>query len=400
MSPHGSGKGQWPPVRLRLHPRHRIDASWGDAVFALVAGVRPRPALPAALPAAGGPLVAVSVRSAFHLLLDAARWAPGDEVLMSAVTHPDMVRIVERRGLRPVPVDVEPDTLAVGLYALEAAVASAPRARALVVAHLFGARVDLDAAVEVARRHGLLLVEDCAQSIRGPDDGGDPRADVSLFSFGFIKTATALGGALAVVRDPELAAAMAKRHDGWPVQSGRAYAGRALRCLAALALSRPLAYGLVCRVIGDPGPLVRSSPPSGDAEFAVWLERRPCPALVATLRRRRRRFPSDRLRRRAEAGDELARAVDAATLERPGWAVESSHWLFPVIAADPDGLIAALRAAGFDAARGTSQIAAVEPAPPVARRMMEGIVFLPAYPELGRAERGRLAAYLAAVPPR
>lgn len=393
MSPGRLPGEELPLVRLRLHPRHRIDASWGDALYALAAsGRRWERATPPAAP--DGAMVCLSVRSAFHLLLETAEWEPGDEVLLSAVTHPDMVRIVELHGLRPVPVDVDVATLAVDERALEAALAASPRARALVVAHLFGARVDLDAAVDGARRHGLILVEDCAQSIAAAGDRGDPRADVSLFSFGFIKTATALGGALAVVRDPDLAAGMAKRHDAWPVQSRSAYAGRAARCLAALALSPPPVYGALCRVVGDPGRLVRSTPPTDGAGFTAWLERRPSPGLVATLDRRLRRFPSGRLRRRAEAGDELAVAVAEAGLERPGSAVAGSHWLFPVITPDPDGLIARLRAAGFDAARGTSQIAAVEPAPPSARRMMAGVVFLPAYPELPPAERRRLAAVL------
>ena len=335
----------------------------------------------------------LSVRSAFHLLLETAGWAPGDEVLVSAVTHPDMVRIVRLHGLRPVPVDIEPATLAVGREALEAALASAPRARALVVAHLFGARVDLDAAVHVARRHGLLLVEDCAQSLASGHDRGDARADVSLLSFGFIKTATAFGGAVAVVRDAEVAAGMAKRRAEWPVQPRRAYAGRAVRAMVALAFSRPLAYGLVCRVAGDPAAMVRSTPPGDGDAFRAWLERRPCGGLAATVRRQLARFPDGRLRRRTAAGDDLAAACPVG-LPRPGAAVAGTHWLFPVVAADPDGLVARLRAAGFDAARGTSQIDAVEPAPPQARRMMDGIVFLPAYPELPAAERRRLALLL------
>jgi perosamine synthetase len=335
--------------------------------------------------------VCLSVRSAFHLLLATAGWAPGDEVLLSAVTHPDMVRIVELHGLRAVPVDIDVRTLSVDARALEEAVASCPRARALVVAHLFGARSRLDSAVGAARRHGLVLVEDCAQSVLGPEDRGDPRADVSLFSFGTIKTATAFGGALAVVRNADLAGPMAKAQRQWPEQRKSAYAGRAGRGLAALSLSSPLAYGAVWLAVGDPGALVRSRPPAGGRHFQEWLERRPGAGLEATLARRLRRFPADRLRRRTEAGAELAAALDGAGVERPGAAVAGTHWLFPVLVHEPESLVARLRAAGFDAARGTSQIAAVEPAPPNARRMMERIVFLPAYPEMGEAERRRLA---------
>ena len=59
--------------------------------------------------------------------------------------------------------------------------------------------------------------------------------------------------------------------------------------------------------------------------------------------------------------------------------------------ADPAGLIAALWATGFEATQGTSQTEAIAPAAPCARRVMDGIVFLPAYPEMPLHERARLA---------
>ena len=55
----------------------------------------------------------------------------------------------------------------------------------------------------LAAERGLLLLEDCAQSLRGPPDRGDESADVSMFSFGSIKTCPALGGALLYVRRPK-----------------------------------------------------------------------------------------------------------------------------------------------------------------------------------------------------
>ena len=102
---------------------------------------------------------------------------------MSAITHPDMVRIVEAHDLRPIPVDIDCDTLACRIDVLERALT--PKTRLLVVAHLFGGRMSLAPLADVTRRDGLLLVEDCAQAFRGPADAGDALADVSLFSFGY-----------------------------------------------------------------------------------------------------------------------------------------------------------------------------------------------------------------------
>ena len=109
------------------------------------------------------------MRSAFELLLDALALDEGSEILLSAITHPDMARIVSRHGLVPVPVDLDLETLQPRGELLERAVTE--RTRALVVAHLFGARVDLDEAIAFSRRHGLLLIEDCAQTPWAEIDG-------------------------------------------------------------------------------------------------------------------------------------------------------------------------------------------------------------------------------------
>lgn len=266
-----------------LHPRHRIDASWLDASRALIAGAKPC-RRPGPLAADGGPaLVCLSVRSAFDLVLTALDLPVGDEVLVSAVTHPDMVRIIELHGLRPVPVDIDPWTLAPIGAALRAAMS--PRTRVILVAHLFGSRVDLDGVIDLARERKVLVVEDCAQSIDGPADRGDPRADISLFSFGFIKTATALGGALAWVRDPVLATRMRNTQRRWPVQSRPDYGARALKCLVALLLSRPRLYWVVARTIPDPGTFFRTVPHGDHVTFLRWLRRRPCAPLVTVLAR-------------------------------------------------------------------------------------------------------------------
>ncbi|MDQ4098663.1 MAG: aminotransferase class I/II-fold pyridoxal phosphate-dependent enzyme [Actinomycetota bacterium] len=369
-----------------LHPRHRIDASCTDILTALAACIL--------APAGrsdrhGNALVCLSVRSAFDLLLTALALREGDEILVSAVTHPDMVRIAKLHGLRPVPVDIDPWTMVPDPLALREAIRD--RSRAILVAHLFGARVDLEETAEVARQHGLLLVEDCAQSIEGPDDEGDARADVSLFSFGFIKTATALGGALAWVRNPHLAAAMGAVQEQWPVQPRCEYARRALTGLTVLALSHPSAFGLVARSGRDPADLVRSLPAADDQAFLRRVRRRPSAPLVRTLRRRLRRFPSERLRARAAAGEELARALPAGLFLPAGGTARTTHWLFPALTDDPAALIEGLRREGFDASQGASQIEAVEPAPPCAAWLMAGIVFLPVYPEMPLSERQRLA---------
>ncbi len=164
--------------------------------------------------AADDAFACLSVRSGFDLWLKALQLPVGSEVLVSAITIRDMVRIIESHGLVPVPVDLQPDDLSVDLESLERAIS--PRTRAILVAHLFGTRQRLEPILDIARRHGLFVAEDCAQAFAGRHYTGHPQADISMFSFGSIKTATALGGAMLCVRDAQILAQMRQLQKSYP----------------------------------------------------------------------------------------------------------------------------------------------------------------------------------------
>ena len=394
-------------------PRHRLDISVADVLYAVGAAATARSpderARRIASAWAGDDcgLACISVRAAFDCLLSALDPAPGDEILVSAVTHPDMPAIVRAHGLVPVPVDLDVETLAPRREELDAALT--PRTRALLVAHLFGARFDLGEVASFAREHGLLLVEDCAQTILGPTDSGDPLADVSLYSFGSIKTATALGGALVRVRDPELLRRMRAIESSWPRQHRREHALKSLKYLVLVVLDKPAPYTALAavarvarfdldRFVSTTVRAFRPRPGEDhDTGFARWLRRRPSASLLALLERRLRHFDTGRLERRRVAGDHVVAGLPPC-LERPGGSLtDPTYWVFPVLTDDPEGLIEAMRRAGFDATRGTSAIAAVEPPtdrperdPIEARRMMAGMAFLPVYPEMSPETLDRL----------
>ena len=284
-----------------------------------------------------------------------------------------------------------------------------PRTRVLVVAHLFGTRVDLAPLAEAARRHGLLLVEDCAQSFRGPGDDGDPLADVSLFSFGAIKTATALAGAIVRVRDPELAARMRALQADGGVQRRREYATRVLRFLTLVLISRPRLYYAFEQALAlrgrDLDDVVTTAVRGFRADLIPRIRRRPCLPLLALIERRLRRFDRGRL----EARTQLARRVTSALpqVERPGArALGAPDWVFPVLTDEPERLRAELRRAGFDTSTATTSIAAVpaapdrpELAPTRAESMLARVIFLPVYPELCDDEAEALADAVKRVEP-
>ena len=138
---------------------------------------------------AGDAFGCLSVRSGFDSWLKALQLPPGSEVLVSAITIRDMVRIIEAHNLVPVPVDLNPEDLSVDIASLNRAIS--PKTRAILVAHLFGTRQPMEPILDVARKHGLFVAENCAQAFAGRHFTGDPSADVTMFSFGSIKTATA-----------------------------------------------------------------------------------------------------------------------------------------------------------------------------------------------------------------
>jgi dTDP-4-amino-4,6-dideoxygalactose transaminase len=305
-----------------------------------------------------------------------------------------MVRIIHEHGLRAVPVDIDPETLAPRPWMLEAALT--PRTRVVLVAHLFGGRMDLGDVAKFARERGLLLVEDCAQAFQGPKRMGDPAAEVSMYSFGTLKTSTALGGAVLRVRDREVLGRMRGIQASYPTQGRGGYLKKLLKVLGLVAVSRPRPYGMLARACtrfgSDLDVLVRGvvrgfPPPEPAATFFRHLRHRPSAPLLAMLFRRLRSFDGERLARRASTGERFARRLRVADLHPGKRSLQRTHWLFPVIVEDPVALVAGLRRHGQDASRATSSIAAVvappgRSSPAEASLMMSGVVFLPVYPEL------------------
>jgi perosamine synthetase len=383
-----------------VYARHRLDISVGEIFFGLHSCGRRlrREKLEArvlqvcTLEEEG--LVCFSVRSGWDLWLCAQGLRAGDEVLVSAVTHPDMVRIIHAHGLRAVPVDIDPGTLAVRPWMLEAALT--PRTRVVLVAHLFGGRMDLGGIARFARDRGLLLVEDCAQAFQGPKRMGDPASDVSMYSFGTLKTSTALGGAVLRVRDREVLERMRGIQASYPSQGRGVYLKKLLEVLGLVAVSRPRPYGLLAGASRQLGydidalvnGVVRGFPPHEPvATFLRRLRQRPSAPLLAMLCRRLRTFDGKRLAKRTSTGERFLRRLRVVDLHPGRHSSRKTHWLFPVIVAEPGALVADLRRHGLDASRATSSIAAAEAptgraSPAEASLMMSGIVFLPVYPEL------------------
>lgn len=88
---------------------------------------------------------------------------PGDEVILPSYTFVSTVNAFVLRGARPVFVDIRPDTLNLDETLIEQAIS--PRTRAVVPVHYAGIGCAMEPILEIARRHGLIVVEDAAQGV-------------------------------------------------------------------------------------------------------------------------------------------------------------------------------------------------------------------------------------------
>ncbi|HYW25126.1 MAG TPA: DegT/DnrJ/EryC1/StrS family aminotransferase [Terriglobales bacterium] len=141
--------------------------------------------------------------SALHLALLAAGVGAGDEVITVPFTFVATVAAIEYTGARPVLVDVRADSLTMDPLLIEAAIT--PRTRAIVPVHLYGQPADMDPILEIARAHGLRVIEDACQAhgaeYRGQRVGA--LGDLGCFSFYPGKNLGAYGEGGAVVTNDE-----------------------------------------------------------------------------------------------------------------------------------------------------------------------------------------------------
>ena len=139
---------------------------------------------------------------ALELALRAAGIGPGDKVLTVANTVTATASAITATGAKPMFIEIEPDTMLLDATALEQLLTTLrdPRIKALVPVHLYGLAADMPRLMEIAGRHNLLVVEDCAQS-HGSMVGGRRAGawgQFSAFSFYPTKNLGAFGDAGAV----------------------------------------------------------------------------------------------------------------------------------------------------------------------------------------------------------
>lgn len=149
-------------------------------------------------------LLTHSCTAALEMAAILADIGPGDEVIMPSYTFVSTANAFVLRGATPVFVDIRPDTLNLDERLVEAAITS--RTKAIVPVHYAGVACEMDALLDIARRHGLMVIEDAAQGY-GAFYKGRPLGTLgALGAFSFHETKNVIsgeGGAL-LVQDPAL----------------------------------------------------------------------------------------------------------------------------------------------------------------------------------------------------
>ena len=144
--------------------------------------------------------------SALHLALLAADIGPGDEVITVPNTFVATVAAIRYTGATPVFVDIDPATFTMDPKLVEAAIT--PRTRAILPVHLYGQAADMDPIIEIARKKGLVVIEDSAQAHAAEYKGRrvGSLGDMACFSFYPGKNLGAYGeGGMVVTSNPEYA---------------------------------------------------------------------------------------------------------------------------------------------------------------------------------------------------
>ncbi|MDP8924333.1 MAG: aminotransferase class I/II-fold pyridoxal phosphate-dependent enzyme [Chloroflexota bacterium] len=157
-------------------------------------------------------------RVALYGLLRALNIGPGDEVLVQVPTHIVVPNAVRYTGARPVYVDCELTTYNMDLRDAERRIT--PRTRALVLQHTFGNPADIGAVLELTRRHGIELIEDCVHALGARYDGRllGSFGRAAFFSTEETKTISSTMGGMLVTDDAELATRLRAFRAGcaWP----------------------------------------------------------------------------------------------------------------------------------------------------------------------------------------
>lgn len=147
----------------------------------------------------------LSGRWALYYILESLNLKEGDEVILPAFTYFAVPVGIIKSGLRPVFVDINPQNLNISVQRIKENITD--RTRVIIPTHLCGFVCKLDEILDIAHKHNITVIEDCAQSLGAEykDKKVGSLGDASYFTFGITKNFTTFGGGMIATSNYELA---------------------------------------------------------------------------------------------------------------------------------------------------------------------------------------------------
>ncbi|MBF9031007.1 UDP-4-amino-4,6-dideoxy-N-acetyl-beta-L-altrosamine transaminase [Rhodobacterales bacterium HKCCE3408] len=149
----------------------------------------------------GYPVALNSCTAALHISLIAADLSDGDEVITTPLTFCATVNAILHAGLKPVLADIDGETLNICPREIESKITE--NTRAILLVHFAGRPCEMDAIMDIARRHDLIVIEDCAHAIETTyrNQPAGTFGDFSCFSFYVTKNITTAEGGMILCRN-------------------------------------------------------------------------------------------------------------------------------------------------------------------------------------------------------
>ncbi len=300
-----------------------------------------------------------SARYGFWLLLEGWGIDKDDEVIIPALTYFAIPSMAKLRRCKPVFADVGRTTHVLDPAAFEAAITE--RTKAVVPTHLFGTPCDMDAIRSIAQKHGVKVIEDCAQSTGARYKGArvGSLGDAAYYTFGLTKNITTLSGAMITTDDAELAQAIRTKVEAGQFVDKSGPAKEAVVGLAMYLATHPSIYPFTTHqaiVLGnllgkDPIHERFGEPERQYVELPSYYEdSRPRAAQAAVGRVQLERIEElngNRARNGRYLDENLANVPGLTVPSYPAGA-EPIYMSFVVHHADRQGLMRELRARGVD----------------------------------------------------
>jgi perosamine synthetase len=199
-------------------------------------------------------------RMAFYYMLKALDLPPGSEIIVPSLTFwvvPELARVA---GLTVVFADVDPRTFTMDPASVERLITG--KTRAIVPTHLYGLPCDMDRLLDVAERHDLVVIEDCAHAL-GATYKGRPVGTFgtgALFSFQTLKPLNCYGGGMALVQEPLLAAKVRAMVDALPWPSEKRVSDRLLTGKLQRIFVKPWVFSISLFPVLWVSSLIEASP--------------------------------------------------------------------------------------------------------------------------------------------